>query len=138
MIVLQNQISQFEDVGGLVAADLAHMEATEAETEARRKFDLAGKALTLDNDAALLERDYEQDIYNLAAQYETSSLDVIRQGIQQHRMIQANALSQAEKKLAFVRQSSVSMDFMNAAEVEEMRRKISKKISASILDGGQQ
>ena len=135
-ILLQNQIAQFEDVGGLAAADLAHMEATEAETEARRKFDTAGKVLTLDNTAALAERDYEQDIYNLAERYETASLDKIRDAMQRCREWRGTQLEQAEKKLAFLKKSSVNVDFLNAQEVEELRRKVAKTISEEILEGG--
>ena len=135
-IVLQNQISQYEDIGGLAAADVAHMEATEAETEARRKFDAAGKALTLDNTAALAERDYEQDIYNLAERYEMASLDKIREAIQRCREWRGTQLAQTEKKLAFLRKSSVNVDFLNAQEVEELRKKVAKTISEEILEGG--
>ena len=135
-ILLQNQIAQFEDVGGLAAADIAHMEATEAETEARRKFDTAGKALTLDNTAALAERDYEQDIYNLAMRYEEASLDKIRDAMQRCRELRGLQLEQAEKKLAFLKKSSVNVDFLNAQEVEEMRKKVVKTISEEMLEGG--
>ena len=135
-ILLQNQIAQFEDVGGLAAADIAHMEATEAETEARRKFDTAGKALTLDNTAALAERDYEQDIYNLAMRYEEASLDKIRDAMQRSRELRGLQLEQAEKKRAFLKKSSVNVDFLNAQEVEEMRKKVAKTISEEMLEGG--
>ena len=135
-ILLQNQIAQFEDVGGLAAADLAHMEATEAETEARRKFATAGKVLTLDNTAALAERDYEQDIYNLAERYETASLDKIRDAMQRCREWRGTQLEQAEKKLAFLKKSSLNVDFLNAQEVEELRRKVAKTICEEILEGG--
>ena len=135
-ILLQNQIAQFEDVGGLAAANIAHMEATEAETEARRRFDTAGKALTLDNTAALAERDYEQDIYNLAMRYEEASLDKIRGAMQRCRELRGLQLEQAEKKLAFLKKSSVNVDFLNAQEVEEMRKKVVKTISEEILEGG--
>ena len=135
-ILLQNQIAQFEDVGGLAAADIAHMEATEAETEARRRFDTAGKALTLDNTAALAERDYEQDIYNLAMRYEEASLDRIREAMQRCRELQGAMLLQAKKKLEFLKKSSVNVDFLNAEEVEAMRKKVAKTISEEMMEGG--
>ena len=135
-ILLQNQIAQFEDVGGLAAADIAHMEATEAETEARRKFDTAGKALTLDNTAALAERDYEQDIYNLAMRYEEASLDKIRDAMQRCRELRGLQLEQAAKKLAFLKKSSANVDFLNAQEVEEMRKKVAKTIGEEMQEGG--
>ena len=97
---------------------MAHMEATEAET------------------AALAERDYEQDIYNLAERYEMASLDKIREAIQRCREWRGTQLAQTEKKLAFLRKSSVNVDFLNAQEVEELRKKVAKTISEEILEGG--
>ena len=135
-IILQNQIAQFEDVGGLASADLAHMEATEAETEVRRKFDAAGKALTMDNTAALAERDYEQDIYNLASGFEKDSLDKIQDAMQRCRELRQLQLAQTEKKLAFLKKSAVNVDFLNAQEIEEMRKKVARTISEEILEGG--
>lgn len=137
-ILLQNQIAQFEDMGGLASADIAHMEATEAETEVRRKFDAAGKALTMDNTAALAERDYEQDIYNLASGFEKDSLDKIQDAMQRCREFRQLQLGQAEKKLMFLKKSAANVDFLNAQEVEEVRKKVAKTISEEILEGGVQ
>ena len=134
-VILQNQIAQFEDVGGLAAADLAHMDATEAETEARRKVDAANVTLTMANDEALLDRDQEQDVYNMALQFEILSVDKIREAMLRKRELFGMKLSQTEKKLAFLKRSSVGMDFMNAKEVEELRRKVAKSISEEIVEG---
>ena len=132
-VILQNQVSQYEDVGGLAAANIAHMEATDAETQARRKFDAAGVTLTMENDEALLDRDHEQDVYNRALQYEMASLDKVRGAMNQAKQMQSVVLAQAEKKLAYLKKSSVNVDFLNAKEVEDLRRRMAKTISAEIL-----
>ena len=133
--ILQTQIAQSESVGGLAAADLAHMDATEAEAEARRKVDAAGVTLTMENDEALLDRDQEQDVFNTAKDFESRSVDEIRKAMHRKRQLYGMELAQTEKKLAFLKRSSVSMDFMNAKEVEEMRRKVAKTISEEIVEG---
>ena len=133
--ILQNQIAQFEDVGGLAAANAAHMEATDAETEARRKFNRAAETLRDDDIAAQEERDHEQDVFVVASRFEDRSLDRIRQAMQNARQIRGEELAQCEKKLAFLKRSSVNVDFLNAQEVEEMRRKVAKTISAEIIEG---
>jgi len=134
-VILQNQIAQFEDVGGLAAANAAHMEATDAETEARRKFNRAAETLRDDDIAAQEERDHEQDVFVVASRFQDRSLDKIRLAMQNARQIRGAELAQVEKKLAFLKRSSVNVDFLNAKEVEEMRRKIAKTISAEILEG---
>lgn len=134
-IILQNQIAQFEDVGGLAAANAAHMEATDAETEARRKFNRAAETLRDDDIVAQEERDHEQDVFVVASRFEDRSLDKIRQAMQNAKQVREVQLSQTKKKLTFLKRSSVSMDFMNAKEVEEMRRKVAKTISAEIIEG---
>ena len=134
-LILQNQIAQFEDVGGLAAANAAHMEATDAETEARRKFNRAAETLRDDDIAAQEERDHEQDVFAVASRFEDRSLDKVRQAMQTARQIRGAQLEQVEKKIAFLKRSSVNMDFMNAQEVEEMRRKVAKTISEEIVEG---
>ena len=134
-VSLQNHLAQFEDIGGLAAANVAHMEATDAETEARRKFNRAAETLRDDDIAAQEERDHEQDVFTVASRFEDRSLDRIRQAMQNARQIRGAELAQCEKKLAFLKRSSVNVDFLNAQEVEEMRRKVAKTISAEIIEG---
>lgn len=136
MMVLQTQLSQFEDVQGLSGADLAHMEATEAESEARRQFDLAGKNLTIDNDMALMERDYEQDIHNLATQFESASLDAIREAMVNARNIVGSNLSKSEKELMYIKASAENLELMDLEEINALRVKVAKRVSAAIYDEG--
>lgn len=134
-VVLQNQIAQFEDLGGLTAANITHMEATDAETEARRKYNRAAETLRDDDVAAQEERDHEQDVFVVASRFEDRSLDRIRQAMQTARQLRGMELAQAEKKLAFLKRSSVNIDFLNAKEIEEMRRKVAKTIGEAMLEG---
>lgn len=133
-LVLQNQISQYTDMAGLASANVQHMEATEAETEARRTYDRAGKTLTMDNTAALMERDYEQDVYNRAKEYEEKSLGRIRMAIDLTRQRRAEALGLAQKHLSYIKQKAVNIDFLNAEEIEAMRKEIAKSISQSLIE----
>ena len=95
-ILLQNQVSQYTDVSGLASAGTLHMDVTEAETAARRKYDRAGQALTMDNTAALMERDYEQDVYNRVREFENESVGKIRTAMNMRREIRAEAFAKAK------------------------------------------
>ena len=127
-IVLQNQISSYTDITGLASGNIMHMEATEAEAEARRTFDRAGKALEMDNTAALMERDYEQDIYNRVREFENASVDKIRLAMNLTRQAREKTLHEKKKRLSLLKENSVNIDMMKAEEIEEKRKEVVKKL----------
>ena len=133
-ILIQNQIAQYTDISGLASAGSMHMEVTEAETAARRKYDLAGQTLTMDNTVALMERDYEQDVYNRLREFENESLGRIRSAMNMHRNVRAEALAKANKHLSYLKQKAVNLDLLTAEEIESMRKDIAKSISKSIIE----
>ena len=127
-ILLQNQISSVTDITGLASGNIMHMEATEAEAEARRTFDRAGKALEMDNTAALMERDYEQDIYNRVREFENASVDKIRLAMNLTRQAREKTLHEKKKRLSLLKENSVNIDMMKAEEIEEKRKEVVKKL----------
>lgn len=127
-ILLQNQISSVTDIAGLASGNIMHMEATEAEAEARRTFDRAGKALEMDNTAALMERDYEQDIYNRVREFENASVDKIRLAMNLTRQACEKTLHEKKKRLSLLKENSVNIDMMKAEEIEEKRKEVVKKL----------
>lgn len=133
-MLLQNQISSYTDISGLASGNILHMEATEAEAEARRAFDMAGKSLTMDNTAALMERDYEQDVYNRVREFENESLGRIRTAMNMYRNVRAETLARANKHLSYLKQKAVNLDLLTAEEIESMRKDIAKSISQSIIE----
>ena len=133
-ILLQNQVAQYTDISELASAGSMHMDVTEAETAARRKYDRAGQALTMDNTAALMERDYEQDVYNRVREFENESLGRIRTAMNLHRNVRAEALAKANKHLSYLRQKAVNLDFLTVEEIEAMRKEIASSISKSIIE----
>ena len=133
-IILQNQVAQYTDISGLASAGSMHMDVTEAETAARRKYDRAGQALTMDNTVALMERDYEQDVYNRMREFENESLGRIRTAMNMHRNVRAAALAKANKHLSYLKQKAVNLDLLTAEEIELMRKDIAKSISKSIIE----
>jgi hypothetical protein len=133
-ILLQNQISNYTDVTGLASANILHMDATEAETEARRTYDRAGKTLSMDNSMALLERDYEQDVYNMAKRYEDKSLGRIRDAINFTGIMRGEKMIQAKKHLSFLKQKAANFDILNAEEIEKLRKEIANSTMKSLIE----
>lgn len=133
-ILLQNQVSQYTDVSGLASAGTLHMDVTEAETAARRKYDRAGKSLTMDNTVALMERDHEQDVYNRVREFENESVGWIRRAMNMRREIYAKDFAKAKKHLSYIKQKAVNLDFLTAEEIETMRKEIASSISKSIIE----
>ena len=133
-VLLQNQVSQYTDVSGLAAAGTMHMDVTEAETAARRKYDRAGKALTMDNDAALMERIYEQSVYERVREFRGRSLDRIQSAINSRWNARSETLAKAKKHLSYLKQKAVNLDLLTAEEIETMRKDIANSISRSIIE----
>ena len=133
-ILLQNQFSNYTDVTGLASANILHMDATEAETEARRTYDRAGKTLSMDNSMALLERDYEQDVYNMAKRYEDKSLGRIRLTMNLIGGRRREKIAQAKKHLSFLKQKAVNLDILNAEEIEILRKEIAGSTMKSLIE----
>lgn len=133
-VVLQNQISSYTDVSGLATAGSLHMEVTEAETAARRKYDQAGMTLTMDNDTALMERVYEQSVYERVREFRGRSLDKIQAAMNFSWNARSEALGRAKKHLSYLKQKAVNIDFLTVDEIEEMRKDIAKSISKSIIE----
>ena len=127
-------MSNYTDVTGLASANILHMDATEAETEARRTYDRAGKTLSMDNTMALLERDYEQDVYNMAKRYEDKSLGRIRESIKLTSMWICEKMAQAKKHLSFLKQKAVNLDILNAEEIEKLRKEIANSTMKSLIE----
>jgi hypothetical protein len=133
-IVLQNQISNLTGLTGLANANTLHMDATEAETEARRTYDRAGKSLTMDNDMALMERAHEQEIYNMAKRYEERSLDRIRTVIAIKDNGLRERLTQMQRHLGYLGQKAVNIDFLKAEEIEQLRKEIANSMLKSMAE----
>ncbi len=133
LLIIQNQLLQAQNITGLSVADMAHLEATEAEKEARRRYDEAGMKLTRSNDQATRERIHEHEVYNVACRFEDQSLSVLRQAINECKNRYANSMMVAKKKLAYLKKSAVNVDFLSKSEIEDLRRKISKSISDGIV-----
>ena len=132
--LLQNQLAQYEEIAGLAAGNIAHIAATEAETEARRKYDQAGKALIEGNDMALLELTHEQTVYNRVREFEKRSLDNVRSAMNDSRLYQKQLQVKAEKCLGYLKTTVANIDFLDVDEIENVRRDIAKRITKPILE----
>jgi len=127
--VVMEQIASRKATSGLSGANIAHMEVTMAETAARRKTDSAIIEKEESDVQVLKDMTFEGDVFNLAVSYENRSLDRIRNAMMQTQNVWNEKLGVAEKKLAFLSASSGNMDFLNAEEVEQVRKRIAGKIA---------
>ena len=133
-VLLQNQVSSYADISGLASAGTLHMDVTEAETSARRKYNRAQEIRDDERDAAQEERDYEQDVYAQVSRYEDRSLGVIRICMINAKKQKKDTLDLAQRHLAYMKQKAINLDFLTAEEIEDMRKEIAKSISKSIIE----
>lgn len=132
----EQDLTRYRDVEGLADANKLQDAALLAETKARRRHVTALDKRTRADDAALEDHMHEVSIYNLASSYEGRSLDAIRAAMRRRMDMMSLQISKAKQKLAFLKESSTNMDFLNADEIEAMRRRIAKRLSSNIVGEG--
>ena len=130
--IAEAQLTSAEATEGLGVANKSHLDVTVAETAARRTADTALNVRMDDDNAVEEEMNREIAIYNAAQRYEDESLHRIRDAMH-NRMIALSAKKAiAEKKLKYLGESITNIDLLNAAEIEELRKKIARKLSDGI------
>ena len=115
----------------------AHMDATEAETFARRKYDTAAaKRADADND---VHKDSAHDvaIFEAAAYYEKQTLDRIRDAMKTIYVAQSSKEADARKKLDYISRSVSNIDLLRADEIERLRKNVVEELSKGLLVDGQ-
>lgn len=129
LAIAQAQLSTDENTAQLSEADRLHRLATHAVDSAARRRDVALSEKAEADDAVRARTALERDVYNLAVGYENRSLDRVRDAIMLAESQWREKLDVAEKKLEFLCSSSGNMDFLNAEEVEKVRKRIAGKIA---------
>lgn len=130
--IAEAQLTSAEATAGLGTANKAHLDVTVAETTARRAGDAALSVRMDDDNAVEEEMNREIAIYNRATVYEQHTLDRIRDAMQHNSEIWAVKLSDAEKKLKYLGTATANIDFLNAEEVADLRKAITKKLNENI------
>lgn len=128
--IVEEQLSSRKATAGLGDANSSHMQVTMAETMARRNADKALDIKETRDTEVVRDMAFEGDILNLATMYEGRSLDLVRAAMTRQQTDLANKRNEAERRLEFLRGAAQNMDFLNTEEVEEVRRKISEKLTS--------
>lgn len=130
---LDRDIATAEALASGNQAQMAHLEATTAETAARRKFDTAIEVRqSADNDVHADAR-HESDVFQIAARYEKDTLDTLRQAISGNRNFQELRMADAKRKLDFITRSVSNVDFMTADEIEGVRKKVVERLAEGVI-----
>lgn len=127
------QLSNHQDVKGLSAVDSLQNEAALAEVRARRVHDTALDIRTRADDATLADYTYDVSVTEAAMRYKGRAVDRISSAMREYQIRLSARVSDAKEKLAFLKESSTNMDFLNAEEVEDMRKKIAKRLSINVV-----
>ena len=115
-------------------AQMAHLEATTAETSARRKFDTALEVRQSDDNDVHEDMRHKGDIYLVAGRYEQITLDKLRTAMRISSEFQAAKAAEARKKLDYITHSTANLELMNADEIENVRKRIVAKLAEDIVD----
>ena len=118
-------------------AQSVHMDATESETSARRKYDRAQDVRDDKDNEVHKESLHEANMYHIALRYESDTLDRIHSTMNAIMMQERSRASEAQDKLDFMKQTAMNMDMLNAEEIENIRTKIVEKLSSEFASGKQ-
>ncbi len=128
------QYERQQEIAALADANMLHVEATVAETSARRR----GDAATMEKaeaDAAVDLQEQREKTYELAARDYEIYIDRVRMLIQTAKNRQLQRLVDAQKKLDYLRKNVQNLDFMSAADVKNLKEKIAADTMLSLDEG---
>lgn len=134
---LDRDIATAEALASGNQAQMAHLEATTAETAARRKFDTAIEVRQSEDNDVHADARHESDVFQIAARYEKDTLDALRQAILGNRQFQELKAGEAQRKLDFITRSAANIDFMTADEIEGVRKKIVARLAEGVIGDGE-
>ena len=130
---LEQAIVNMEQSVALGIAEVAHMEATVAESAGRSKFDAAITTRQDADNAVHSDMAHERAVFALAVQYENRSLDMIRSTMRAREDILSARVDEARKSLDYILRIADNVDMLTIEEIKETRVDISKKLRDSIL-----
>ena len=134
---LNREIATAEALASGNQAQMAHLEATTAETSARRKYDTALEVRQSDDNDVHSDMQHKSNVYHVAGRYEQMTLDKLRTAIRISSEFQAAKAADAQRKLDYITQSTANLELMKADEIENVRKKIVAKLSENVVGGGE-
>ena len=132
---LNREIATAEALASGNQAQMAHLEATTAETSARRKYDTALEVRQSDDNDVHSDMQHKSDVYHVAGRYEQITLDKLRTAIRISSEFQAAKAAEARKKLDYIARSTANLELMKVEEIESIRKKIVARLAENVVDG---
>ncbi len=132
---LNREIATAEALASGNQAQMAHLEATTAETSARRKYDTALEVRQSDDNDVHSDMQHKSDVYHVAGRYEQITLDKLRTAIRISSEFQVAKAAEARKKLDYITHSTANLELMKAEEIEDIRKKIVARLAENVVDG---
>ncbi len=134
---LNREIATAEALASGNQAQMAHLEATTAETSARRKYDTALEVRQSDDNDVHSDMQHKSDVYHVAGRYEQITLDKLRTAIRISAEFHAAKAADARKKLDYITRSTANLELMKVNEIEAVRKKIVAKLAEGVVDDGE-
>ena len=130
---INREIATAEALASGNQAQMAHLEATTAETSARRKYDTALEVRQSDDNDVHSDMQHKSDVYHVAGRYEQITLDKLRTAIRVSSEFHAAKAADARKKLDYITRSTSNLELMKADEIEDVRKRIVAKLSEGVV-----
>lgn len=133
--VEEEKLARQKEVAALASANLLHMEATIAESRARKRGDIVTMEKA-ERDSALDKEEMREKTYALlASEWEMNSVGKLYEMIKTARCVHAKNIHDAEKRMKYLRKSIQNIDFMDVDDIAALKKKIADDSRKSIYEG---
>lgn len=133
--VEEEKLARQKEVAALASANLLHMEATIAESRARKRGDIVTMEKA-ERDSALDKEEMREKTYALlASEWEMNSVGKLYEMIKTARCVHAKNILDAEKRMKYLRKSIQNIDFMDVDDIAALKKKIADDSRKSIYEG---
>lgn len=127
--LLRSKIDTYEIMRKQSQANLMHMKATVAETDARKKANMAQDTMNAANQQVLSDAMHEGDILNLSEAYKQDTVHQLQMAILGKKDLFRSRIDQAEKILRYIQNQTDNLDLLTNEELEEQRQKLAAELT---------
>ena len=128
----EERLERQKEIYALAQANMAHLEVTAAEVQARRRGDKATAEKAEDDDAVHEAEMREKTYFNLANTCEIGTLDRLRIALVDFKSQAAAQIAANNRKLKMLSKTLPNMDFLTADQIKEMKTEIAEKMAEGV------
>lgn len=129
----EEKVARQNEINALAQANLAHLEVTAAEVQARRRGDKLTAEKAEEDDAVVKSEMREKDYFLFAEMAEKTTLGNLRNAIYNRKAAIGEKLAVNERKLKVLFTAQPNMDMLTAEQINNMRTRIAEQLKEDAI-----